>query len=92
MGLIESGDLAQFLAEHPDWLFEDDAVQRTFQFADFAEALDFVNRVGEIAEAANHHPDIDIRWNRVRLRLTTHSEGGLTEMDVAMAARIDGLI
>ncbi|HEX6946260.1 MAG TPA: 4a-hydroxytetrahydrobiopterin dehydratase [Acidimicrobiia bacterium] len=92
MGLIDFDEIERFLAEHPDWLFEDSAIQRTFEFADFAEALAFVNRVGEAAEAMDHHPDIDIRWNKVKLRLSTHSEGGITAKDTALAAEIDGLL
>jgi 4a-hydroxytetrahydrobiopterin dehydratase len=57
----------------------------------FAGALGYVNEVGALAEAANHHPDIDIRWDTVTLRLTTHSAGGLTEKDLALAAQIDAL-
>jgi len=65
---------------------------REWKFADFAQALAFVNRVGEAAEAANHHPDILLHgWNKVRLELSTHSEGGLTEADFEMAARVDRL-
>ena len=60
---------------------------RTFQFADFCAALRFVNQVGELAEAAGHHPDIDIRHNRVRLSLVSHDAGGLTEKDFALAAQ-----
>lgn len=65
---------------------------REWTFADFAQAIAFVNRVAEAAEAANHHPDITVHgWNKVRLELSTHSEGGLTEADIGMAARIDTL-
>jgi 4a-hydroxytetrahydrobiopterin dehydratase len=63
----------------------------TVKLHDFAAALAFVNAVGAAAEAANHHPDIDIRWNKVRLVLTTHSAGGLTVLDIALAAAIDRL-
>jgi 4a-hydroxytetrahydrobiopterin dehydratase len=58
---------------------------------DFAGAMTFVNAVALLAEGANHHPDIAISWNRVTLRLTTHSAGGLTELDLSLAAAIDGL-
>lgn len=58
---------------------------------DFSEALAYVNKVGELAESANHHPDIGIFWNKVELELTTHSAGGLTQADVDLARRIDGL-
>ena len=65
---------------------------REWTFADFAQAIAFVNRVAEAAEAANHHPDITVHgWNKVRLELSTHSQGGLTEADFGMAARIDPL-
>ena len=74
------------------WEEEGGALRRDFRFNDFAEALAFVNRVGELAEQANHHPDIDIRWNTVTLRLSTHSAGSVvTDKDRDLAARIDGL-
>ena len=63
----------------------------TVTLRDFAAALAFVNAVGAAAEAANHHPDIDIRWNTVTLALTTHDSGGLTVLDLALAAAIDRL-
>ena len=69
-----------------------DEIAREWKFDDFAAAMAFVNRVAEAAEEANHHPDILLHgWNRVRLSLMTHSEGGLTENDFAMAARFDEL-
>lgn len=73
------------------WDREGDEIVKVVKAKDFAGALAFVNAVGERAEAANHHPDIDIRWNTVTLRLSTHSEGGLTEKDTALAAEIDGI-
>lgn len=91
MALIDLDELERFLDRHPDWLFEDAAIERTFEFADFAEALAFVNRVAETAEAANHHPDIAIRWNKVTLRISTHSEGGITSKDTSLASQIDDL-
>ena len=74
-----------------DWRKNAAVISRTFQFKDFAAAMEFVNRVAALAEAANHHPDIDIRWNKVTLHLTTHSAGGLTENDFELARRIDRL-
>jgi 4a-hydroxytetrahydrobiopterin dehydratase len=79
------------LAALPGWQIESGELVRTFQFKDFVAALAFVNRVGEIAEQAQHHPDIDIRYNRVRLALVTHSAGGLTEKDFDLAARAQTL-
>ncbi|MFP5283438.1 MAG: 4a-hydroxytetrahydrobiopterin dehydratase [Actinomycetes bacterium] len=64
------------------------AITATFEFTDFAAALDFVTLVGHEAEQMNHHPDIDIRWNRVTLTLSTHSAGGLTQLDIELAHRI----
>ena len=74
------------------WHEEDGSLRQELRFADFAEALAFVNQVGALAEEANHHPDIDIRWNVVTLRLSTHSEGNVvTDRDHDLAATIDGL-
>jgi 4a-hydroxytetrahydrobiopterin dehydratase len=69
----------------PGWALRSRAVRRRFIFVGFAEAIDFVNRVSRVAELADHHPDFDIRWNKVTLALTTHSEGGLTAKDFKAA-------
>jgi 4a-hydroxytetrahydrobiopterin dehydratase len=75
-----------------EWEREGDEIVREWRFDDFGEALAFVNRVGEVAEDANHHPDIFLHgWNKVKLSLTNHSAGGLTETDFAMAGRLDDL-
>ncbi len=75
-----------------EWREEDGELVREREFANFAEALAYVNRVGDAAEEANHHPDILIHgWNKVRLTLFTHSEGRITDADHAMAERIDGI-
>ena len=75
-----------------EWREEGAAIVRDLEFENFADALAFVNRVGEAAEDANHHPDILIHgWNKVRLTLSTHSEGRVTDADHAMAQRIDGI-
>ena len=74
------------------WEQQGDAIVRTFEHADFVAAMAFVNQVATLAEAADHHPDIDIRWNKVTLLLTTHSAGGLTDKDRALAAQIDALL
>jgi 4a-hydroxytetrahydrobiopterin dehydratase len=71
------------------WTREGDVLTTTVKLHDFAAALEFVNAVGAVAEAANHHPDIDIRWNKVRLALTTHDSGGITLLDLALAGAID---
>jgi 4a-hydroxytetrahydrobiopterin dehydratase len=73
------------------WERDADALVKRVRRDDFAGALQYVNSVGELAEAANHHPDIDIRWNTVDLRLSTHSAGGITEADLRLASEIDAL-
>ena len=75
----------------PDWQIERGELVKTFAFKDFLASLNFVNRVGELAEAAGHHPDIDIRYNRVRLALVTHDAGGLTARDFDLAHKAEGL-
>jgi 4a-hydroxytetrahydrobiopterin dehydratase len=75
----------------PQWAEVDGALEREFRLANFAEALAFVNEVGELAEAENHHPDIAVHWNRVTLRWWTHVENAITERDHAMAARTNEL-
>jgi 4a-hydroxytetrahydrobiopterin dehydratase len=74
------------------WVEVNGALEREFKFKDFAEALAFVNRVGEAAEEADHHPDIEIHWNRVKLRWWTHVTGSITDRDGEMAARTNELI
>jgi 4a-hydroxytetrahydrobiopterin dehydratase len=74
-----------------DWQRAGTVISRTYQFKDFPAALQFVNSVGDLAEQAQHHPDIDIRWNKVTLALTTHDAGGLTEKDFALAKQCDAL-
>jgi len=82
---------ASRLGTLPGWQIEAGELTRTFSFKDFMAALAFVNRVGQEAEKAGHHPDIDIRYNRVRLSLVTHDAGGLTEKDFDLAAAADKL-
>jgi 4a-hydroxytetrahydrobiopterin dehydratase len=89
--LLTAAEITDQLRSLPDWRTvgaEGQAISATFKFADFKEALNFVNEVGDEAEQLNHHPDIDIRWNKVTLTLSTHSEGGLTQRDFELAQRI----
>jgi 4a-hydroxytetrahydrobiopterin dehydratase len=74
------------------WAEVNDALEREFEFTDFAAALEFVNRVGVAAEEANHHPDIEIHWNRVKLRWWTHVTGTITDRDRELAARTNQLV
>jgi len=77
------------LLELPSWKLEDGKLIRDFTFSDFVAAMLFVNQVAALAETANHHPDIDIRYNQVRLGLVSHDSGGITKRDVSLAGRID---
>lgn len=89
--LLSEDEIASSL-EGSQWRREGDEIVREWQLGDFAEAMSFVNRVGEAAEEANHHPDIFVHgWNKVRLSLTNHTAGGLTEADFEMARRFDKL-
>lgn len=89
MPALTEAEVRQHLRQLPGWRRRARAIRRTFEFADFPAALRFVNAVGRAAERANHHPDIDIRWNKVTLTLTTHDEGGLSARDFALAGRCD---
>ena len=75
----------------PEWELNEDSISRRFEFDEYLPAIDFVNAVAEIAEEAQHHPDITINYTNVTLVLTTHSNGGLTESDFEVAIRIDSL-
>ena len=89
MPKLTAPQITSALATVPAWKRKGDAVVRTFQFKDFVAAVRFVNAVAKLAEKAAHHPDIDVRWNKVSLLLTTHDAGGLTEKDFALAAKCD---
>jgi len=90
--VLSHEDVDQAIAERDlAWRRADDELVKDEHRADFAGALEYVNRVGELAERADHHPDIDIRWSRVTLRLSTHSAGGITSRDLDLAAEIDAL-
>jgi 4a-hydroxytetrahydrobiopterin dehydratase len=88
---LTDAQIADGLAGLPDWRRDGAAITRTVKLDGFGEAMDFVNRVAQLAEAENHHPDITVRWNRVTLTLSTHSSGGLTQRDLDLAAGIDAL-
>ncbi|HZB89084.1 MAG TPA: 4a-hydroxytetrahydrobiopterin dehydratase [Terracidiphilus sp.] len=91
MAPLSQSQIATLISTVPNWRAESGELTRSFGFPGFVAALAFVNRVGELAEQAGHHPDIDIRYNRVRLALVTHDAGGLTEKDFALATAIDAL-
>lgn len=90
--LIDPDELEGLLKKLPEWDLENNSILRMMEFDEFMEAIDFVNAVAEIAEEAGHHPDIDIRWCTITVRLTTHDVGGLTEADLDVAKKIDTLV
>ena len=91
MATLSDTEAKAALGSLPGWELAGAEIVKEYKFADFAAALAFVNRLAERAEAANHHPDIDIRWNKVRLALATHSEGGLTKNDFDLAGEIEAV-
>ena len=81
-----------FLSAHPDWARDGESIRRTYVLADFNEAMGFVMRVGIASEVADHHPDIDIRWNKVTCVLSTHDQGALTSKDLDLAEAFDRFV
>lgn len=89
------GDILYELLDtlHPQWLLVEEVhIERTFKFKDFAEALSFVNKVGELAEMEGHHPDVFLSWGRVKISLKTHKIKGLSRNDFILASKIDKLL
>lgn len=89
---LDETKIQSALTAVPDWRRAGEIISREFEFADFVAAMKFVNAVAELAEQAGHHPDIDVRWNKITLALTTHDAGGLTEKDFALAKHCDDLL
>ncbi len=87
--LLEEEEIEQRLDELGDWERDDKEIVKVFEFDDFNTSIKFVNDVAALAERYDHHPDIDIRWNKVKLALSTHSEGGLTARDFDVAGEIE---
>jgi 4a-hydroxytetrahydrobiopterin dehydratase len=92
MPALSAAEVASHLITVPAWQVEKGELVRTFQFVDFRASMRFVNQVADLAEEAAHHPDIDIRYNKVRLGLVTHDAGGLTAKDFELAAGADKLV
>jgi 4a-hydroxytetrahydrobiopterin dehydratase len=88
MDTLNHEQIEAALAELEGWGFRDEALVRTFRFADFVHAIDFVEELAEVAEEQRHHPDIDIRYNKVTLTLSSHDAGGVTARDVRLAEAI----
>ena len=90
--LLSDDQLDDLLPKLPGWCPQDAALVKTVERPSFSEAIMVVNRIAEIAENDNHHPDIDIRWRTLTFRCSTHSEGGITALDASMAEEIDGVV
>ncbi|GAA1333524.1 4a-hydroxytetrahydrobiopterin dehydratase [Saccharothrix algeriensis] len=90
--LLTDDQVTNALSTLPGWRARDAALVRTVELASFAQAIQVVNRVAEIAENDDHHPDIDIRWRTLTFRCSTHSTGGITALDVSLAQEIDGVV
>lgn len=88
---LSTDDVTAGLANLPLWSGDADYIERIVTAADFLSGIEILRRVAALAEDMNHHPDIDVRWRRVRYGLTTHDAGGVTELDLALARRIDGV-
>jgi len=89
--LLEPEEVEKKLASYEDWELSEREISKRFLFPSFLDAIEFVNKVATKAEKMNHHPDIDIRYQKVRITLSTHSEGGITEKDIKLAKIIDDL-
>ena len=92
MSPLSEVEISTQLASVPSWQVQQGELVKTFTFRDFRDSLVFVNKVGELAEKAGHHPDIDIRYNKVRLALVTHDAGGLTSKDFELAAASETVV
>ena len=88
MTVLNASEVDALLQQNPEWKLESGKLVRDWTFENFVQAMTFVNRVAELAEAAGHHPDIDIRYNQVRLGLISHDAGGITTRDAKMAVRL----
>lgn len=89
---ISADDLDAFLRQHSNWRIEAGQLTRTYELPSFVAAIDFVGKVAQVAETQDHHPDIDVRYRKVTLRLITHDSGGLTWRDTSVASACDDLL
>ena len=91
MALLSDSEIDARLAGRSGWSRAGEAIEKTFECGDFVGSVEFVKKLVEPAEAMNHHPDLEISWDKVKVSVSTHSEGGLTAADFELAAKIDGL-
>ena len=89
MAVLTDSEIQKALGSLPGWKKNGTAIERIFEFPDFKAAMQFVNKIADAAEQANHHPDIDIRYNKVTMSLVSHDSGGVTPRDVKMAEKIN---
>jgi 4a-hydroxytetrahydrobiopterin dehydratase len=87
--VLSGSEIDQALQKLPGWTRQGNAIERVFQFGNFVQAMEFVNKIAAAAEAANHHPDITINYNKVTLSLISHDSGGVTHRDIRMAGMIN---
>lgn len=88
---LSAAEIENGLKALDGWASSNDKLKKRYKFANFAESLDFVNKVGALAEAADHHPDITFGWGYAELAITTHDRGGITDVDFSLAKKIDGI-
>lgn len=91
MAALSDEEIEARLSGLGGWQRAGSALSREFEFANFVGSVEFINRITPVAEELNHHPDLEISWNKVLVKLSTHSEGGITEADFDLATRVDGL-
>jgi 4a-hydroxytetrahydrobiopterin dehydratase len=91
MSVLSDEEIESRLGSLEGWERAGDAIRREFKFKDFVGSVDFVNRITPLAEEMNHHPDLEISWNKVTVSLSTHSQGGLTDNDFELASKIDSV-
>jgi 4a-hydroxytetrahydrobiopterin dehydratase len=91
MAVLSDDEIGRRLNDAEGWDYDGDSLRKRFEFDDFKGSIDFVNRITAPAEEMNHHPDLAVSWNTVTVKLSTHSQGGITESDFELAARIDPL-
>jgi len=89
---LSEEEAREMAKETPEWMLKDNKIEREFKFGGFREAMEFVNKVADIAESEDHHPDIFVSYNKVRLELSTHAIGGLSRNDFIVAAKVDRMV
>jgi 4a-hydroxytetrahydrobiopterin dehydratase len=89
MAKLQTAEIERRLSTLPGWEYKDNTIRKLYRFKEFMDGIRFLNRVAEMAEAADHHPDVQINYTRITFSCSTHSEGGVTEKDLRLAAQIE---